>query len=284
MRVILSRKIGFCWGVKRAIELARKLAKSSSKKIYTFGPLIHNQEVVKMLKRQGIVAYHPRFTPPAVIIIRAHGISPITQFRLEKRGFTVVDATCPNVKVSEKKVKQYAQQGYQVIIVGDKKHAEVVSLVGYAQAGNPKIKPLLVSSSKEVKQLKLPASNPVAVIAQSTFQQEEYHRIVKLLLKRLPNLVVLDTICRETIQRHREVTKMSKKVDALIVVGSHHSANTLRLAILARSLSIPTFHIAHQDEINLNKLKKYRIIGITTGTSSPDWIAQAVIKKLNKLR
>ena len=282
MRIILARKIGFCWGVKRAIELARKLAKNSSKKIYTFGPLIHNQEVVKMLKEQGIVAYQPRITPPAVIIIRAHGISPITQFRLEKRGFIIVDATCPNVKVSEKKVKHYASHGYQVIIVGDKKHAEVISLVGYAQAGNPKIMPLLVSSSKEVKGLELPANKPVAVIAQSTFQQEEYHRIVKLLLKRLPDLIMLDTICRETIQRHREVTEMSKKVDALIVVGSHHSANTSRLAILARSLGMPTFHIAHQNDINFNTLKKYKTIGITTGTSSPDWIAQAVIKALQK--
>lgn len=282
MRIILSRKIGFCWGVKRAIEMARKLAKNSSKRIYTLGPLIHNQEVVSILKKQGIVAYHPRVIPPAVIIIRAHGISPITQFRLEKRGFTIVDATCPNVKVSEKKVKQYAHEGYQVIIVGDKKHAEVASLIGYTLAGNPKIKPLLVSSSKEVKKLRLPKNKLVAVIAQSTFQQEEYRRIVKLLQTRLPKLVVLDTICRETIQRHREVTEMSKKVNALIVVGSHNSANTSRLAILARSLSVPTFHVAQQDGIDLNKLKKYKTVGIITGTSSPAWIAQAVINKLQE--
>ncbi|MBI4835247.1 MAG: 4-hydroxy-3-methylbut-2-enyl diphosphate reductase [Planctomycetes bacterium] len=284
MKIIIAKTTGFCWGVKRAMELAQQMAKPSlakrRQKIYTLGPLIHNQEAVELLEKQGIMAYNPKAKSPAVIIIRAHGLPPDAVTKLEKRGFKIIDATCPHVKVSEKKAKQYAGQGFRVIIVGDKKHAEVISLVGYAKSGNAVIKPLVVSSPAEAKHLKLKKGNRYAVIAQSTFQKEAYEKIVAALKKRIPDLEVIDTICRVTTLRQEEIKRMAKRVDAFIVVGAHHSANTTRLALLARSTGVPTFHIAQPKEIPFEEIRKYRTIGITSGTSTPEWITESVINAL----
>jgi 4-hydroxy-3-methylbut-2-enyl diphosphate reductase len=287
MKIIIAKTTGFCWGVKRAMELAQqmakpRLAKRGRQKIYTLGPLIHNQEAVELLEKQGIMAYGPKAKPPAVIIIRAHGLPPDAVLKLEKRGFKIVDATCPHVKVSEKKAKEYAGNGYRVVIVGDKKHAEVISLVGYAKSGNAVIKPLVVSSPAEAKRLKMMKVNLYAMIAQSTFQKEAYEKIVEILKKHIPALEVIDTICRVTTQRQDEIKRMAKRVDAFIVVGAHHSANTSRLALLARSTGVPTFHIAQPKEIPFDKIRRYQLIGITSGTSTPEWITQSVITALKK--
>lgn len=282
MRIYLARNTGFCWGVKRAIEIAQKLARQKTKKVYTLGPLIHNLDAVKSLQTQGIVPYGREAKPPAIILIRAHGIPPSAQVKLEKRHYQIVDATCPHVKVSEKKAKQYARDGYQVVIVGDKKHAEVVSLLGYARSGNSRIKPQLVSSLTEARSVKLDKSRRLAVLAQSTFRKEAYHKIINLLRRRFPDLVALPTICYVTTQRQQEVARLATKVDAMVVVGSHQSANTARLASLARSLGLTTFHLANPSEIPFKRLAKYRRLGIIAGTSTPEWITQSVINALKK--
>jgi len=281
MKLIVTKNLGFCWGVKRAIELAENFVTKEKKNIYTYGPLIHNQNVVKMLKKKGVLPYHNKILPDSVIIIRAHGVPPKIQIKLKHRGFKIIDATCPHVQISEKRTKESASKGFKVIIVGDKKHAEVRSLVGYARSGNRKANPLVISSIKEADCLKVQSNDKITLVAQSTFQKEEYQKISQLLSQKISNIKILDTICKETTRRHYEVKEMSSKIDALLVIGAHSSANTSRLANLGKSLKVATFHISSSEEIPLKKLQKYKTIGIVTGTSTPKWLAENIIKTLS---
>lgn len=304
MKIKIAKTAGFCWGVKRALDLVLKTAKESKEKVYTYGPLIHNEDVVDILTDRGIKTVDPAkitaLPRKAIIIIRAHGIAPDTRKKLEECGYRLIDATCPHVRVSQKKISGYAgpvsaspdgaAPEYQIIIAGDKKHAEVISLNGYAQAqiisGQAKkggLKPIVVSSAREAALLKIKKDQPVCIVAQSTFQEEEYKKIITILKSKVTNLNVLNTICRSTTVRQREVVELSGQVEAMIVVGAHHSANTTRLAGLARSRGIPAFHVANVAELPVEELKKYQVVGLTAGTSTPDWVIQPVIEKLKKL-
>lgn len=288
MRIKLARTAGFCWGVKRAMDLALKFASIKGAKIYTYGPLIHNHEAVQALKKKGIKVFRRlkdlKKGRSVTLLIRAHGIPPHIQKKLAAYGYRIIDATCPHVRVSEKRVAQYAQQGYRIIIVGDKKHAEVISLLGYATTANQKLIPRVVSSIEEARRLRFSKKTPICLAAQSTFQETEYERIVKAFKKRTKYLTVLNTICQVTTNRQKEVIELANKVEAMIVVGAHHSANTTRLVLLARATGIPTFHIANHIELPLSRLRKYQTIGITAGTSTPDWVTQAVVQAIEENR
>jgi 4-hydroxy-3-methylbut-2-enyl diphosphate reductase len=310
-----------------------------SQKVYTYGPLIHNEQVVRMLETKGIqpivsstgtkgAVKLPAKKRP-IIVIRAHGAPPTVHAQLVRNGYNVIDATCPHVKHSQQKVQAYARKGYRIIIVGDKEHAEVFSLIGFAQTANPLSNPVVVSSKQEISHLfnsrtclrathrqgELKNGEPICLLAQSTFQPQAYQEIIEAVLRHskaateqrriavnkwrlrrhgasaltpsygavAPNVVVLDTICPAPTRRQREVIELSKKVDALVVVGNNKSANTSRLTTLARSLKVPTFQVADETELPITKLKQYRVVGITAGTSTPDWVIKGVIKRIQKI-
>ncbi len=293
MKIRLARTAGFCWGVKSALQTALKLAPGTSRqkqKVYTYGPIIHNQDVVEMLKDKNI---KPRLRLPvtrtsSVLILRAHGLAPQVQKQLGDKGYQLVDATCPYVKRIQKKVQEFSRRGYEIIICGDKKHAEVAGLMGYARR-----KPGLVSSIREARSLKLDARAKYCILAQSTFNKSEYQKIAKIIEVKLSNgkafgkvknLVVLDTICRSSAQRQAEVLRMAQEVDAIIVIGARHSANTSRLAQIARRTGRPTFHIQSEKELNARRLTKYRRVGVTSGTSTPDWIIARVVNFLKQIQ
>lgn len=304
LTIKVASLVGFCWGVKRALDLAlNSRSRFKEKKIYSYGPLIHNHETVKWLRKNGIETINPlkpallskKKVASTVILIRTHGIPPDIQKQLENYGYEIIDTTCPHVKLTAKRVAQYAQQEHQIIIVGDKKHAEVATLIGYAlayQANKNKYKPLVVSSVEEAQrlskrlalQLKSSSSNRLfCIVAQSTFQKKEYQEISNIFKKALEHLVILNTICQETTKRQQEVIKLAQEVEAMIVIGAHQSANTKRLFQLACSTGVPTFHIANEQELSLQKISKFRSIGLTTGTSTPDWVIQRVLQKLHSL-
>jgi len=302
MNIKLTNNVGFCWGVRRALDLAIK-SSSSSRKMYTYGPLIHNKDVVQMLKTRGIEplpSITMRSSKENALVIRAHGIPPLVRDKLALKGFKIIDATCPHVMKSQKMVQQYADKGYQIIIAGDKKHAEVVSLVGYARVSRYHSRAIVISSPQEVAKLinskprlskkkTYPTWHPVrrvCILAQSTFQPQLYEEIVDTLRLGFPKeneLIVLNTICHAPARRQREVKELAKKVGAFVVVGDHKSANTTNLALLVRSLKIPAFQVASVSELPLRALKKYYSIGITTGTSTPDSVLQTVIDKIAQL-
>ncbi|MBI4712257.1 MAG: 4-hydroxy-3-methylbut-2-enyl diphosphate reductase [Planctomycetes bacterium] len=307
MKVKIAKTSGFCWGVKRALDVVLKTAQGTSgRKVYTYGPLIHNEKVVQMLSDKDINPLTASDKQKGVVVVRAHGIPPSTQKQLTAKGYEVVDATCPHVKNSQKKVEDYARRKYQIIIAGDKKHAEVISLVGLVVS----TKQEAVRVFKRVKRSSLGirhSSFGTCLLAQSTFQPQEYEAIIEAIKKqtqrKTPRLslraptssrgaaisrpdntvVVLNTICPAPTRRHGEVTEIARQVDAMVVVGDHKSANTTRLAGLAKTLGVPNYQVADETEQPLAEHKRYKSIGVTTGTSTPDWVTQAVIKRLSKL-
>lgn len=317
MKIELAKTGGFCWGVKRALDAALNIraagivplkrggARSAKYKVFTYGPLIHNEQVVKMLKAKGIrpvsasaAGKRLKDSGRHIMVIRAHGAPPAVQDQLKKKGYRVIDATCPHVRHSQQQVKDYARKGYRIIIAGDKEHAEVFSLIGYANAANrfPAkggsasgmiSRPIVVSSKQEIRRLFAKSAQfqdgaPICLLAQSTFQPQAYQEIMEALKKRHQNVTVLNTICPAPTRRQREVMELSKRVDAMVVVGDHKSANTSRLAALSRSLKVPTFQVAYAKELPMAKINNYQLVGVTAGTSTPDWVIQAVIERLKK--
>lgn len=297
MKIRLARTAGFCWGVKRALRIAFRFATQkprTRKKVHTYGPLIHNQDVVALLTEKGI---RPRFRLPYtnnhdILIIRAHGLAPDIQTRLRGKGYKLVDATCPYVKRIQKKVQEFSKKRYDIIICGDKKHAEVAGLMGYAMR-----QPCLIGSVREAVSLKLRLHHKVCILAQSTFNKTEYQKIIEVIRTKCSawnisdrtgtpsdGLVILETICRSSAQRQSEVLRMAQEVDALIVIGARHSANTLRLVQIARPSGVPTFHVQNEKELVLKKLSGcYRLVGVTSGTSTPDWLIQRIVNYLKQL-
>jgi len=275
MRVRVAKIGGFCMGVNRALNITLEIIHSGNT-VTTYGPLIHNRQVIEMLEKKGVRAETDyEKIPWGKVIIRAHG-APVSEIAsLKSHGFEIIDGTCPKVKSSHEKIRWAAERGARIIIVGDHNHDEVSGLKGQSES-----ECTVVSSLEEFQSLESYAGL-VVVLAQTTFSTIEYERIKKDCLERFPNAKIFNTICSATEKRQEEVREMAKSCDAIIVVGGYNSANTCRLAKIARSENIPTFHVETIKDIESNKIKKYNTIGVTGGASTPPWIIDEVFAYLN---
>ena len=276
MRVELARNAGFCMGVTRAMEMALDAARGGIKPLYTLGPLIHNRQAVESLQAEGIrIAEKPEDVPPgAGVIIRAHGVRPEARGELERRGARIIDATCPHVLASQRRIDEKSAAGCSVVIVGDRDHAEIRGLVGHAKGPYA-----VISAPEDLAALDLPA--PLCIIAQTTFSEQTYKRIIDEARRRFPDVEVFESICASTEERQREIPEMAKRVDAIVVVGGRHSANTMRLAEIARSTGTPTVHLEAAGEIDLDSLSGARTVGVTAGASTPSWVIDEVVDVLS---
>jgi 4-hydroxy-3-methylbut-2-enyl diphosphate reductase len=270
MKVISAKNAGFCMGVKRAVDMAVKLAQESAGKIYTYGPLIHNPQVIDDLKKKGVSIFEKGPMPKkGTIIIRTHGITPDTKERFEKSGLKVIDATCPFVKKVQYIIDEYSNKGYEIMIVGDKGHAEVLSYLGYAKG-----KGIVVSTIEEADVYK--KKRRICIVAQTTQDKKIFKHIVDKIKEKKEDVMVFDTICNATRKRQEEALSLSREVEAMVVVGGNNSANTLRLVEICKSAGVPTFFIEKTDDIDVNELKQYQSIGVTAGASTPKEVIQEV--------
>jgi len=274
MKIILAKSAGFCMGVRKAVELALDTANKNPGPIYTFGDLIHNPQAIALLEEKGIsVIDHIPEQGNGTLLIRAHGVPPETKELLEKAGFTVKDATCPRVIKVQLIIQRYAKQGYSAIIIGDKDHPEVVGLLGYAEG-----KGLVIDNLKDLEAL--PGFDKAIIVAQTTQNTLYYGAVKQWAARTFPHYKVFDTICDSTEKRQREVARLAEVVDAVIVVGGHHSGNTQRLVEVARSKGKPAFQIETESELDIQALEKNRVVGITAGASTPNWIIKKVYRTL----
>jgi 4-hydroxy-3-methylbut-2-enyl diphosphate reductase len=276
MKVEVARTAGFCMGVTRAMELALAAARSGLKPLYTLGPLIHNRQAVAALQAEGIRSVeNPEDVPPgAGVIIRAHGVRPEVREALSRRGARIIDATCPHVLASQRRIAEQSAAGASVIIVGDRDHAEIRGLVGHARGPVA-----VVGSVEDLAGVDLPA--PLCMIAQTTFSERTYTAVVAEARRRWPDLAVYESICSSTEDRQREVLEMAGRVEAIVVVGGRHSANTLRLAELARSSGKPTIHVESAEELRPEALAGAQVVGVTAGASTPGWVIGEVVDRLH---
>lgn len=260
-------------GVRRAMDITLDAAhknKGGNGGILTDGPLIHNPQVLELLKAKGIGTVRDGSNLSGrTVVIRAHGITPARRKKIEAMGARVCDATCPRVTRVQSIIRRYATQGYSTIIVGDEGHAEVVGLLGYA-----KDRGHVVGSVKDLD--KLPPMDKVCVVAQTTQDKRLYKQITTILKKRYANCQVFDTICHSTSKRQDEVVSLCRTVDAMVVVGGRGSANTARLVQVCQGEGIPTFHVETENELEFEKLNDCNVVGLTAGASTPQWLLKRV--------
>jgi (E)-4-hydroxy-3-methyl-but-2-enyl pyrophosphate reductase len=279
MNVKLAKTAGFCMGVKRAVDMVIDMARQKGREIiYTYGPLIHNPQTVELLRKRGIIPVGSLneidCTPAgAMMVVRAHGISPSERDKIKEKGFQIIDATCPKVAHVQAIIRKHAAAGFTVLIVGNREHPEVNSLLGFAgEAG------IILSTPEEVENL--PELAKVCVVAQTTQNIDEYAIITRGIRKRFPDAVVFNTICDSTEKRQTEIKALAAGTDAVFVVGGLNSANTRRLAELAKLQGKPAFHIETADELKRIDIESYRRIGVSAGASTPNWIIDRVADHL----
>lgn len=274
MKITIAKTAGFCMGVRRAVEIALDEANARGETIYTYGPLIHNPQVLSMLEEKGIPVLD---TIPekgsGTVLIRAHGVPPESIDKLKDAGFKTVDATCPRVIKVQRIIRRFARKGYKAIIIGDKDHPEVIGLHGYAEGRG------YVIDSMEALQA-LPSFEKAIIVAQTTQNMHFYDQVKTWAAEHHPHYEVFDTICDSTEKRQNEVLRLAEDSDAVIIVGGKNSGNTQRLAELAVQAGKPAFHIESEEELDLSKLEHARSITISAGASTPNWVINRVYKHL----
>jgi len=289
MKVIRAKSAGFCWGVERAIQIAREEAQGGKRRVYTDGPLIHNKQMMDALGQEDVkevgdyqssvqLNMQERNEKESVVVVRAHGISPQRREYLKGLGLPFRDGTCPDVGIIAGKVKSHAERGYDVVIFGDPNHPEVIGLLGYANGRGH-----VVQNLEDIE--KLPRfKGSVAMVSQSTMFTHEFKNLTSKMSKTYPELVVFDTICGATKERQSDLVELVKEgAEAIVVIGGKHSANTRKLAKLAASHERPTFHVETAQDLEPDKLKTFSVVGVTAGASTPEFIIRSVCEHLESL-
>ncbi|WDP92218.1 MAG: 4-hydroxy-3-methylbut-2-enyl diphosphate reductase [Desulfobacter sp.] len=276
MKISIAKTAGFCMGVRRAVDMVLDAANQSDEPIFTYGPLIHNPQVLEMLEGKEI---HRLDAIPekgeGIVLVRAHGVPPEDETALANAGFTVINATCPRVVRVQVIIKKYAKKGFATIIIGDKKHPEVVGLLGYARG-----KGHTVTSMAQLQAL--PGFENAVVVAQTTQNTKFYEEIKTWCRENAPHYEIFDTICGSTEKRQNEVRELAKTHDAVIVVGGKESGNTRRLAQVALETGTPSTHIESAAELDYDQLAGANAIAITAGASTPNWIIKDTCQKVDQ--
>lgn len=276
MEVILADKAGFCFGVQRAISTAFKAAGGGGK-VYCFGPLIHNPQEVDRLRKAGVetIEDFSSLKQGDSLIIRSHGVPPSVLAEAREKGLVIIDLTCPFVAKAQKHAEHLQREGYQVVVVGEREHPEVQSILGYAGENA-----VVVETPDEIDSLKL--GGRIGVVAQTTQSYGNFSEIVLRLLRLSKELKVFNTICSSTKERQDAARILASRVDAMIVVGGRNSANTSRLVTLCRETGKPAYHVEVVDEIQSSWLEGVNTVGVTAGASTPGWVIDAVVKRLQQ--
>ena len=286
MKVIRAKSAGFCWGVERAIQVAREEAQGGRRTVYTDGPLIHNSQMMDALGKEDIrevgdyqstsdLDLPKEEEKESVVVVRAHGISPQRRKYLKDLGLPFRDGTCPDVGIIAGKIKSHAEKGFSVVIFGDPKHPEVTGLLGYADGNG-----YVISSESDLERLP-DFESGVVMVSQSTMFTHEFKNLSEILRQKYPELVILDTICGATKERQSDLVQLVEQgADAIVVIGGKHSANTRKLAKLASSYNKPTFHIETAEDLELGSFVDFSCVGVTAGASTPEFIIRSVCEKL----
>ncbi len=275
MKVKVAAKAGFCFGVKRAVEMARKCLHDRDGPVYTLGPLIHNDQVIGALSSEGIIPVSDvdEITGPGTVIIRSHGVVPEIYHRAEQRGLDLVDATCPFVRKVQQTVHDLVKQNIPVVVVGDPNHPEVQGIIGWSGG-----RAMVVADAGQVEKLdKFPE---LGVVAQTTQRQDNFDAVIKVLRNSGSRVQVYNTICLATAERQREALELAQQVDAVLVLGGNKSANTAKLAQICHTAGKPVYRVETADEIDFAWLKGLRTVGVTAGASTPGWIIEEVCSRM----
>lgn len=277
MKIEVADKAGACYGVNRALGIARKAALSGKRPAHTLGPLIHNPRVVSDLERQGVsVADTLDAAASGTLVLRSHGTAPSVKEEALARGFDVLDATCPYVSKVQQHARELGQQGYAVVIIGEPGHAEVESIRAW---GGPAV--VAVADAPEKLPEELPAR--VGVVIQTTQSREHVDAVLGELSRRVDDLLVKETVCFATQERQAAARELAGRMDAMVVIGGHNSGNTTRLAEICAAACPNTHHVEGPDELEASWFDGVGLCGVTAGASTPPEHIEAVCGRLAEL-
>jgi len=275
MKVVLAKTAGFCFGVKRAVDMVYKEAEKGEK-VYTFGPIIHNDEVVADLSSKGVRVIHTveelKGITEGTIIIRSHGVSKEIYDIINRQGLKLVDATCPYVLKIHRVVREHSELGHYIIIVGNENHPEVEGIRGWCEDNNYSI----IKDANDFEKVTIPEGKTVCIVAQTTYNYKKFQELVEIISKKGYDIIVLNTICNATEERQTEVRQLAKESDAMIIIGGKHSSNTQKLYEISKLECENTYYIQTLRDLDLEKLQSFRSVGITAGASTPNNIIKEV--------
>ena len=278
MEVTVAKSAGFCFGVKRAVDMVYEEAKKNTK-VYTLGPIIHNEQVVQDLESKGVQVLHSidelKEEKDAVVIIRSHGITKQMQDALEKKDISIVDATCPFVKKIHNIVHEKWNEGYEIIVVGSAKHPEVQGICGWCDNCCSVIETLEEAQKYTQKEPK-----KICIVAQTTFNYNKFQELVEIIKEKGYDIIVLNTICNATEERQTEARAIAEQVDAMIVIGGRNSSNTQKLFEICKNECKNTYYIQTVKDLDLAEVRSVDNVGITAGASTPNNIIEEVQKNV----
>lgn len=279
MKVILAKSAGFCFGVRRAVDTVYEQVERRNGKIYTFGPIIHNEEVVADLEEKGVCVVETiqelKKCRDGTVIIRSHGVGKSVYELLEAENIPYVDATCPFVQKIHRIVKQYSREGCHVLIIGNENHPEVEGIKGWsANTAETSV----ISTVEEADEFALETGKKVCIVSQTTFNNKKFQELVEIISKKGYDIIVLNTICNATQERQTEAKAIAAEVEAMIVVGGKNSSNTQKLFEICKKECENTYYIQKLVDLDLKTASSIRSVGITAGASTPNKIIEEVQK------
>lgn len=281
MEITVAKSAGFCFGVQRAVDSVYKELEENSGKIYTFGPIIHNEQVVEDLNKKGIevidTVEHLKEIKEGTVVIRSHGVAKEIYDILEQQKLKMVDATCPFVKKIHNIVLDESNNGKTIIIIGNDNHPEVEGIKGWVNG-----EVIVINKEEQIEKLSLPEQTKACIVSQTTFNHNKFKYLVEIIRKKGYDITVVNTICNATHVRQVEAQKISSKVDGMIVIGGKNSSNTQKLYDICRNECENTFYVQTVKDLNLHELKSLKSIGITAGASTPKNIIEEVRTECQK--
>lgn len=277
MEIKLAKTAGFCFGVHRAVDTVYEQIKEGTAPIYTYGPIVHNETVVKELEAQGVRVLNTKEElsdlKEGTVIIRAHGVGKEIYDLLEAKGINLVDATCPFVRKIHHIVQKEGANGRKILIIGNARHPEVEGIRGWCAVPS-----YVVESVEEAQNFTIDPKEKLCIVSQTTFNYKKFKVLVEIISKKGYDIIVLNTICSATEERQTEARQIASEADAMIVIGGSHSSNTQKLFEICKKECENTYHIQELDDLDLNVLQSIRCVGITAGASTPKKIIEEVQK------
>lgn len=275
MRVIKAKTAGFCFGVKRAVDQVYELAGKKEGAVYTYGPIIHNEEVVNDLEKKGVQVLHTKEELAALekgtVVIRSHGVAREIYEQIQGKRLELVDATCPFVKKIHRIVKREGENGREIVIIGNATHPEVEGIKGWCVS-----KVTVIGNEEEAQKYETNSDKGICIVSQTTFNYKKFNKLVEILSKKRYDILVLNTICNATQERQVEARRIASEVDAMIVIGGRHSSNTQKLYEICQKECKNTYFIQSLGDFNPECVNSVRSVGITAGASTPNQIIEEV--------
>ena len=283
MTITLADSAGFCFGVKRAVDTVYHLLEDKEKKVYTLGPIIHNEHFVKDLNANGVgVVCNPEEISGeddnATLVIRSHGVSQDVIRRIKEKGLCYEDATCPFVKKIHQTVEEYSAKSYRIIIIGSKDHPEVQGILGWTNGRGT-----VIETAEEAEDFSLAdPQEKICIVSQTTFNYKKFQELVEIFSEKGYDIIAVNTICNATSTRQKEAEELAARSDAMIIIGGKHSSNSRKLYEICKNQCENTFFIQTADDLEGISFDSFASLGITAGASTPNNIIQEVLEACQK--